>query len=112
MEEVFDTCSIDENTSRTFCISFFGSVYDELLQQCQVATKPPTMSVPLEQKEDTDDVYCRFGGAAIAAMLKTSYSKMLNPSCSNKDQVSLEITMLQKFSVHLPEEKAHIPEYT
>ena len=110
-KKVCDTRSIDKNTSHTFCISFFGSIYNELLRQCQVAIKPPTTSAPLEQKEDTDDVYYRFGGAAIATMLKTRYSKMQNPTCSNKDHVSLEITMLQKLSVHLPEEKTHIPEY-
>jgi len=44
-------------------------------------------------------------------MLKTRYSKIRSSDCANKDQVSLKITMLQKLSVHLPEEKSHIPEY-
>ena len=62
-------------------------------------------------KEDTDDVYYRFGGAAIATMLKIRYDKIRSSSCADNDQVATEIAILQKFNVHLQEEKVHIPAY-
>ena len=61
--------------------------------------------------EDTDDVYYRFGGGAIADMFNTRYEKMKSPNCNDKDQISLEITILQKLSIHRENEKAHIPAY-
>ena len=60
--------------------------------------------------EDTDNVYYRFGGGAIADMLKTRYNKM-KTSSKDKDQVSLEITVLQKLSVHMENDKIDIPAY-
>ena len=36
--------------------------------------------------EDSEDVYFRFGGAAIAAMLQVRY-KMKGSTCTNQDQV-------------------------
>ena len=90
---------------------YCGIVYDELLHQCQIAIKPPATSAPPTPTEDTDNVYYRFGGAAIAAMLELGYDKMQSSNCANKDQISLEIAILQKISVHLEEDKSNIPAY-
>jgi len=56
-------------------------------------------------------MYYRFGGAAIAAMLKIRYDKIRSSSSADKDQVAMEISILQKLSVHIQEEKTHIPMY-
>ena len=104
--KVCHTYSIDGDAARTFLISYFGLIYDGLLQQCQAAIKPPITSATPTPTEDMDDVYYRFGGAAIAAMLKLTYDKIRSSSCADKNRVSLEITILQKLSVHLEEAKA------
>ena len=52
-----------------FLLSFFSSVYNELLRQCQVAINPP-IPATVTGNEDSDDVYYRFGSGAIADMLK------------------------------------------
>ena len=44
-------------------------------------------------------------------MLQVRYKKMKGSTCTNQDQVSKEISILQKLSIHDKKEKAHIPEY-
>jgi len=106
--KVCSAYSIDSDTARTFLISFCGLIYDDLLKQCQIVIRPsPTSATPMPT-EDTDDVYYRFGGAAIAAMFKV---RIRNFNCADKDQVSMEISILQKLSMHLEEDKTHIPAY-
>ena len=51
-----------------------SSVYNELLRHCK---------------------------AAIAHVFKTRYEKMKSPNRNDKDQISLEITTLQRLSVHM-----------
>ena len=110
--KVCKSCSVGSDTAKTFLISFFSSVYNELLRQCQVAINPPTpIPATSTMNEDSDDVYYRFGGGAIADMLKLRYEKMKSPNCNDKDQILLEITILQGLSVHRKNEKAHIPAY-
>ena len=109
--KVCSAYSIDSDTARTFLISFCGLIYDDLLKQCQIVIRPsPTSATPMPT-EDTDDVYYRFGGAAIAAMFKVRYDKIRSSNCADKDQVSMEISILQKLSIHLEEDKTHIPAY-
>ena len=104
--------SIDRDTVETFLISFFGSFYDEVLWHCQAVIKPPSSFFTSAPAEDTDDVYYQFGGAAIAAMLKIRYDKIQSSTTADcNNQVSMEISVLQKLSVHLQEEKTHISMY-
>ena len=58
---------------------------------------------------DSDDVYYRFGGAAIASMLRSRYSRI--KTCALTDKVSIEISVLQKSSIHKPEDKSDVPGY-
>ena len=44
-------------------------------------------------------------------MLQVRYKKMKSSTCANQDQVSNEISILQKLSIHNKKEKAHIPGY-
>ena len=111
-EKVCISYSVSSDTAKAFLISFSSSVYNEMLRQCQAVIKPPTPSTATSTvNEEPNDVYYRFGGGAIADMFKTRYEKMKSPNCNNKDQISLEITILQKLSVHTANEKTHIPEY-
>ena len=88
-------------------MSYFSSVYNELLKECQIAVK--LKPIPAAAVcEDADDVYHRFGGAAIAEMLKDTYNKTKTSSKDN-NQISLDILLLQKLSVHTEEQKYHIP---
>jgi len=61
--------------------------------------------------EESEDVNYRFGGAALASMLKTRYNKMKISTNLNQDQVSLEISILQRISIHEEKDKSHIPDY-
>ena len=55
---------------------------------------------------ESHDVYFWFGGAAIASMLHDRYDKI--KTSQQKDQISKEITLLQKVSVHKKGKKEHI----
>ena len=108
--KVCSSYSVNSDTAKTFLISYFSATYNELLQQCQNVIKPAEPIQVAAVHEDTDNVYYRFGGGAIADMLKTRYNKM-KTSSKDKDQVSLEITVLQKLSVHMENDKIDIPAY-
>ena len=76
--------SVSEDTAKTFLISFLGGIFDQLLKQCQIVLKPARADTFMAT-EDSDDVYFRFGGAAIAAMLQVRYKKMKGSTCTNQD---------------------------
>jgi len=101
--------SVNSDTAKTYLVSYFSAMYNELLRQCQIAIKP-SKPIPVAVCEDTDDVYYRFAGRAIRDMLSTRY-KIIEASSKNYNQISLEITLLQRLSVHTKEEKDHIPDY-
>ena len=58
---------------------------------------------------DCEDVYYRFGGAAIASMLHNRYDK-LKQHLGDDEQLSEETTILQKLSIHAEQDKEHIPD--
>ena len=60
---------------------------------------------------DSDDVYYRFGGATISSMLHSRYARIKVCALSDQQQLSLEISVLQKLSIHRKEEKANVPSY-
>jgi len=102
--------SVETEDGKTFLISYCGSVYDEFLRQCHV-TIQPSSTTEEGIMEESVDVYYRFGGVALASMLKTRYNKMIKSTNANQDQVSLEISILQRISIHKEKEKSHIPDY-
>ena len=57
---------------------------------------------------DSDDVYCRFGGAAICTMLKYRYKEIRRCSSDTKNALSIEICILQAMKI---KDKSCIPEY-
>ena len=68
--KVFLAYSVQIEDGKTFLISYCGSVYDEFLRQCRFAIQPTSVT---EEgiMEESEDVCYRFGGAALASMLKT-----------------------------------------
>ena len=98
------------DNANNFLILFCSCVYDELLRTCHSAidtTQPTTQA----RSEGSDDVYYHFGGAAISSMLQSRYTQIKSCTLAQKERVSLELSVLQKLSIHNKEEKAHIPSY-
>jgi len=52
-----------------------------------------------------------FGGAAIASMLHSRYARIKDCALSHKQKLSIEISVLQKISVHQKEDKSDVPGY-
>ena len=47
---------------------------------------------------DSDDVYCHLGRAAIASMLHNRYSQIKTCALTDKQKLSIQISVLQKIS--------------
>ena len=60
------------------------------------------------QSEDGDDVYYRFGGAAICEMLHLRYKSIRNCPISKKKQIATEIDILQAINTR---DKSEMPAY-
>jgi len=105
--------SVCNDTAKTFLISYCSAVYNELLRQCRTAIKASGLIpvVPVTAvHEYTDDVFYQFGGGAIVNMFKTRYNK-IKTSSQDKEQISLEITVLQKLSLYIENDKILILAY-
>ena len=63
---------------------------------------------PAETVDTQDTHIIRFGGAALATMLKLCHNSIKSCSLELKEQISQEITILQQICVH---SKDHIPDY-
>jgi len=74
-------------------------------QDSLIATN--TVATASEYK-DGDDVYYRFGGAAICDMLKVHYKQIRSCSDEQRDCLSQEITVIQAINTN---DKSSIPEY-
>ena len=86
---------------------FCFSVLDQLLRQCHKVIQSFKKSSSKEDAvEDSEDVYYRFAGAAIASMLHARYDR-LKQNAAN-EQLSQETTILEKLSIHNRDEKDHI----
>ena len=103
--------SLGNVTSCTFLSLFCSCVFENLLQEChKVMQKFKKLAdVQKDPVADSEDVYYRFGGAAIASMLHSRYEKLKQHSGDDK-QLSEETTILQKLSIHKEQEKEHIPD--
>ena len=76
MEESLQFTFGSKEAFKNYLLLFCSSVYDASLQECHSvlhAGDNPSLSVVPEK--DSDDVYPRFGGAALAAMLHSRYDK-------------------------------------
>ena len=102
--------SLTKDDSKIFLILFCSCVYDELLRTCHSAIEVSQPTVQSLSK-DSNDVYYRFGGAAISSMLHSRYTQIKSCALPQKERVSLELSVLQKLSIHNKEEKTHIPSY-
>ena len=89
-------------------ISICAVVYDYLMQQIleEQKAKPNETSMCIQQ--DSDDVYFRFGGAALASMLHLRYDDLKRAPKSKKDSIIAEIKVLKSIECS---DKSHIPEY-
>lgn len=90
-------------------ILFSSAMYNILSEQvlCQQAAYSSRCTVTdPSPSNDGDDVYYRFGGAAIADMLKVRYTKRSSTSATSN--VSHEIKILQSINT---KEKSNMPEY-
>jgi len=66
---------LTKNDAKIFLILFCGCVYDELLRACHSAIEVNQTTTQF-CSEDSDDVYYRFGGAAISSMLHSRYKQI------------------------------------
>ena len=88
--------SLPKERSKTFLILYCSSVYDELLRKCHSTIESTCQSDAQPSVADPDDVYYRFGGAAIASMLHSRYAQIKVGSLNAKHKLSIEISVLQK----------------
>jgi len=102
--------SLRGQSAKKFLILFCDCVYEELLRQCHRIIESD-VQVPDTTIVESEDVYFRFGGAAICSMLHGRYTKIKSCSLNQKEKVSQEITILQQISVHKKEDKDHVPDY-
>ena len=101
---------LQKSDAKKFLILFCDSVFEELLRQCHRIIEPSNQILDSASVE-SEDVYFRFGGAAICSMLHSRYAKIKSCSLNQKEQVSQQITILQQLSVHKTEDKDHVPDY-
>ena len=102
---------VKSTDAKTFLILLCSSVFNELLTKCHSLIQPENEVGGVDSGMEGEDVYYRFGGAAIASLLHGRYEKIKNCTELQKDQVSKEITLLQKLSVHEKDKKVYLPEY-
>ena len=103
--------SLQKEESKTFLTLYCGNVYNELLHRCHSVIETSSQPDVQSTSVDSDDVYYRFGGAGISSMLHSRYARIKVCALPDKQQLSLEISVLQKLSIHQKEEKGDIPSY-
>ena len=54
--KIYEMHSVSKDTAKTFLISFLGSIFDQLLKQCQIVLKPARSDTRMAT-EDSEDVY-------------------------------------------------------
>ena len=95
-----------KNAFKSFLILFSSAAFDVFLQECHSTLQATeSHSASLTPERDSDNVYLRFGGATLAAMLHSRYDKVRD---HKNEGVSQEITILQRLNSYT---KEHIPEY-
>ena len=98
--------SLTTKEMKNFLIAFSGAVFNEFLHQCHEVLQGKR--VAQAETVDTQDTHIRFGGAALATILKLHHNRIKSCSLELKEQISQEITILQQICAH---SKDHIPDY-
>ncbi|XP_065912862.1 uncharacterized protein [Dysidea avara] len=97
--------------SNPVMISMSSAIYAVLLEQAR-EYQTSLISEPGSSKTvvriEGDDVYFRFGGAALCDMLHLHYKQIKGCSDAQRDKLSQEITILQSINT---KDKSKIPEY-
>lgn len=99
------------NLIRTFLMLYCGSIYDELLHRYHSVIETTSQPDVQSSSVDSDDAYYHFGGVAISSMLHGRHARIKVCALSDKQQLSLEISVLQKLNIHQEEEKGNVPNY-
>ena len=86
-------------------------MFNELLTQCHSVILPKNKVCDVDSGIESDDVFYQFGSASIASLLHGRCEKIKTCTLQQKDQVSKEITLLQKLSIHDKDKKGYLPEY-
>ena len=93
--------------SNPVTITLSSTIYNTLITYINLKgeeSEKPTEAMSF----DGDDVYYRFGGAAICEMLHLRYEQIKTAPFSKKDSISQEITILQAINC---KDKSTIPNY-
>ena len=89
-----------------------STIYDFLLEYSKnfqnTIHQTEMPSIALTTESDTDDVYYRFGGAAICDMLQLRYKQLKSCLDDKQDKLSQEISLLQAINC---KDKTTIPGY-
>jgi len=100
--------------SNPVMITMSSKAYRYLLDQVAIYQAGLTDQMPSDTSnstpvgEDGDGVYYHFGGAAICAMLKHRYKELKNCSRTDRNALSIQISMLQAMKL---KDKSGIPNY-
>ena len=92
--------------SNPLMIKLSSIVYNSLIEH--VASKNKEGDTSTAMSLDGDDVYYRFGGAALCEMLHLRYKQIKTAPLDRKDHISQEITILQAIN---SKDKTAIPDY-
>ena len=92
--------------SNPLMIKLSSTVYNSLIEH--VASKNKEGDTSTAMSLDGDDVYYRFGGAALCEMLHLRYKQIKTAPLDRKDHISQEITILQAIN---SKDKTAIPDY-
>ena len=87
-------------------IKLSSTVYNSLIEHVASKNKEDDTSTAISL--GGDDVYYRFGGAALCEMLQVRYKQIKTAPLDHKDQVSQEIMILQAIN---SKDKSAIPDY-
>jgi len=99
--------------SNPVMMTFTSAIYQFLLQYVaqnglHKTVENSSSPVPITLPPDADDVYCRFGGAAICPMLHLRYKQLKTCTDDKRDLISQEVTLLHTIS---SKDKTKIPGY-
>jgi len=106
--QVWTKYKLSQCNIKSFMIIFCNCVFNKLLSLCHAVIEPESAvnGASADIEGDRDDVFYKFAGASIAKMLHNRYEKIQDSQ--QKGQISNEITLLQKLSVHDKDKKEHI----
>ena len=97
--------------SNVVMMTISSAIYELLLEQTESFKNSLTTDHDITQisiATDGDDVYFRFGGAALCDMLHLRYQQIKNCTDMQRDKLSQEITVLQAMNM---KDKTNLPQY-